>query len=570
MLRSTAKSHRSQAKVVSADPTPPTESLSLYGADSETFYKTQKIGQQIHASVMNGDRPSNMYLKSDQSAYWWPYNLMDYYRHEVSILATVIHRIPKELFRYGLEFRPKFARRCEACGYEAQTVLTECPQCKSTKLRRPDRTQLEYFKRPDGRSFLECANNNGQTLCDVLRMYAELEVQDNQAYNVCITGDIVDRDTGHLLKAYPLEFVVYDPKFVRMLFDETGRPGLTYGFIREDRETLISLDMSEDALNDVTESGLEIYPAFWQVGTSFGATGMAKVYAEEEVYQDHWYGQSLTYGFPIGLDIEDDLQSYHFLEKHTLKRYKYGYVRKILIMPGFSDDDAENIAQGIKDVLAKNDNSIPIVCTPAPAPGVAEMKAQMLELGTEDGAQALQHKTDVRDRICAIYGIPNIFVGDTEASGGMNNESQQITIFDRYLMDLYERVDNQCRWILSWFPGITDWELVVNRPSKAYTDAKRRMEKIQEAQAMQALGFRIYYEDGEFRYSSKTEQELQKEEQARAQANQPAPDLGRGLMAGDGYGPPEKGTARREDAEIGGSEDEIDLSKREADSAMEV
>ena len=42
-----------------------------------------------------------------------------------------------------------------------------------------------------------------------------------------------------------------------------------------------------------------------------------------------------------------------------------------------------------------------------------------------------------------------------------------------------------------------------------------------------------------------------------------------GMIPGDGDGPPEKGTARREDAEIGASKDEIDLAKREAEDSME-
>ena len=45
---------------------------------------------------------------------------------------------------------------------------------------------------------------------------------------------------------------------------------------------------------------------------------------------------------------------------------------------------------------------------------------------------------------------------------------------------------------------------------------------------------------------------------------------GTGLMPGDGDGPPEKGTARREDSEIDASKDEIDLAKREADDSPEV
>ena len=44
----------------------------------------------------------------------------------------------------------------------------------------------------------------------------------------------------------------------------------------------------------------------------------------------------------------------------------------------------------------------------------------------------------------------------------------------------------------------------------------------------------------------------------------------RGLLPGDGYGPPEKGTARREDGDIDAAKDEVDLAKREADTAQEI
>ena len=156
----------------------------------------------------------------------------------------------------------------------------------------------------------------------------------------------------------------------------------------------------------------------------------------------------------------------------------------------------------------------------------------------------------------------------------MNNESQQITIYDRYLTDKYGFVDRQCRWIMSWFPKITDWELVLDRPSKAYSDRKKRLENMQEAQMMKNLGFDIYYQDGEFHYSEEPLDQIQREEQEQQQAMQGMPPQGPvpdgGLMPGDGDGPPEKGTARREDPEIGQTEDDIDLAKREASDAMEI
>ena len=43
-----------------------------------------------------------------------------------------------------------------------------------------------------------------------------------------------------------------------------------------------------------------------------------------------------------------------------------------------------------------------------------------------------------------------------------------------------------------------------------------------------------------------------------------------GAVPGDGEGPPEKGTARREDQDIDANKNDIEQSMREADSASQV
>ena len=554
----------------------PALSLKAFNLDTNTTFDVLDRAQREGAAIGNAERPSNMFFRTtNKTPYWYMYALADWYRSEVSIFSTIIQRSVTEIFRYELELRPKFVRKCEDCGYEIQVETKRCPKCQSARLRGPDEKQKEYFTNPhSGKSFLDDANKNHQTLKDVLKMYAASEYQNNQAYTLCVTGDIYDKQTGRLIKAYPLEFINIDAKFIRYLYDDRGTPGTEFAFVRSDRKNIINLSQDPDELDAYSCNGEELYPAFWQVGSSYGGAGEYWLYSEEEIYQDQWFRPSMTYGVPILYDIEDDMLTYHYLEKSKLKRYKFGFVRKMVILPGFTDEDVEDITKGIKDVLETNDNSIPIVCTPPQMPGTAEMKAQVLELDSP-GEDVMKDKDDIRTRLCAHWGVPDVFAGDVEASGGMNNESQQITIYDRYLTDKYGFVDRQCRWIMSWFPKITDWELVLDRPSKAYSDRKKRLENMQEAQMMKNLGFDIYYQDGEFHYSEEPLDQIQrKEQEQQQQAMQGTPPQGPvpdgGLMPGDGDGPPEKGTARREDPEIGQTEDDIDLAKREASDAMEI
>lgn len=555
----------------------PTIDLTKMGWDTKSNIENLRKAERLNStiSIENAERPTNFWYRvTGLTSYWHMYAYMDWLKSEVSVLSTVILRATTEIFKYGLEFVAKFALKCEDCGYESQTMVDRCPVCGSYHLRKPDETQKDYFKRPNGKSLLEEANDNGQTLADVFRAYAEMEYLDNQGYILCVTGDIVDKESGELLRAYPLEFVAQDPKFVRFLYDDTGKIGTRYAFVREDRNSIVDfMEMADDGSSEFNirfqdDQGRALYPACWQIGNNFGGTGRYWLYTQEEVYQDKWFGQSLIYGIPIWLDIQDDLLTYHYIEKHNLKKYKYGYVRKMVILPGFSDEDVEDITQGIQDILATNDNSIPIICTPPQLAGVAEMKAQTLELGTESSADLMQIKNDIRDRICAHGQLPNIFAGDVSASGGMNNESQQITLFDRALADKYDRVDRICRWVLEWYPQITDWSLQLIRPSKSYIELKRRMDKINEAQGMQGIGFQLHYQDGEFWYSDQPiEQEVNV---ANAEIQKEQLDQQRGLNPGDGEGPPEQGTMRREDPDVAASKDEIDLSMREAEDNAEV
>ena len=547
--------------------------MSQMGMDSNEVFKHLEKAQRLESAIGNSERPSNIwYRMTGRASYWYMYALMDWYRSEVSVFSTIISRSVAEIFRYGMDLEPKFVRKCEDCGYESKTNIDECPHCHSLHMRRPDPSQKDYFRRPNGKSFIEEANDNGQSLKDVLKAYAEMEYQNNQAYTVCITGDIYNKVTGRLERAYPLEFLAQDPKFVRYLYDDTGKPGTKFAFTRDNRNNLLNLEEDEETIRLVNDEGLELYPAYWQIGNNYGGTGKYWLYGPEEVYQDHWFRQTLIYGVPHGYDIEDDLLTYHYMEKHGLKKWKFGYVRKMVILPGFNDEDVEDITKGIQDILATNDNSIPIVCTPPQMPGVAEMQAQVLELGTDSSQDFIVDKNDIRDKICAHWGVPNMFLGDVEASGGMNNESQQITIFDRHLSSKLDYIDAQCDWIMSWFPAITDWVLRVRRPSKAIEESRRFMDELQKGQVLKQMGFDIKIVDGDIVPSDEPIDQIQRRQQEQMQAQQMMMGgvMDGGLLPGDGAGPPEKGTARREDSEIGATEDEIDLSKREADDAMEI
>ena len=564
---------------------PSTPSLEDMGFDINAgFNNAVKYGGDVkEVQITGAERPSNLWYRTmNMSNYYVLYGIADWYESNISLVATCKNRTCMELFRYDLTLEPRFAFKCEECGHETQAYITRCPVCKSLKLRRPDESQKKYFVRPDhdGKpvSVLEKANKNNQSLLDVLWGFAGDEFIYNQGYVLAVTGDVVTKD-GELIKQVPLEFLSQNPKYVRGLYDETGIFGTTYAFRYDRRNSLINLDTDKEAVNDADEEGVKLIPAAWKIGANYGGEGEYMLYSIDEIYQDHWYGPALTYGRPDLLSIEDELMIYFYTNKHNLKKYQFGYVRKIVILPGFNEDEAQDIAQGVIDVLSKNTNTIPIVCTPPQAPGVNPMEPQALDLGVESSDDILSVKREVMNRYCAMKCIPNIFAGDAEASGGMNNESQQITIFDRYLLGLYNRIDKLCHWIMHWYPKITDWELKLGRPSKAYTDVRKMIDNIQVAQGMRSLDIPYGYIDGDFRFGEKPLDQMQAMAQLSAQGLlDPGGrmfDMEHGMMVGgqmpgDGEGPPEIGTARREDPDIDEAKNDEEQTMHEADDAGQV
>lgn len=97
----------------------PALSLKAFNLDTNSTFDVLDRAQRDGAAIGNAERPSNMFFRTtNKTPYWYMYALADWYRSEVSIFSTIIQRSVTEIFRYELELRPKFVRKCEDCGYE--------------------------------------------------------------------------------------------------------------------------------------------------------------------------------------------------------------------------------------------------------------------------------------------------------------------------------------------------------------------------------------------------------------------------------------------------------------------
>ena len=112
-------------------------------------------------------------------------------------------------------------------------------------------------------------------------------------------------------------------------------------------------------------------------------------------------------------------------------------------------------------------------------------------------------KEDLRDRIAAFYGVSKIFMADSSASGGLNNEGMQILVTNR-AVEMAQNVYN--KYVFPWFVGefgITDWKLVLP-PSEEEDEIavmRKREIEVNIAASIKNLGFIVdMNEDGEFTF----------------------------------------------------------------------
>ena len=150
-------------------------------------------------AVGGGERPEDIYYRVTRQNNWWAaYTDMYKMFQENSLAFTLASRSATELTRFDIVWRPKFAKKCDVCGYESRTMIDKCPECgaEGEHLHRPDKKQWDLLKKSNGKTWIEEANNSGQPLKELVKSFAFTQYQLNQAYFVCNTRTTYDAETG--------------------------------------------------------------------------------------------------------------------------------------------------------------------------------------------------------------------------------------------------------------------------------------------------------------------------------------------------------------------------------------
>ncbi len=397
------------------------------------------------------------------------------------IARTCITQLKNEIFRRGYIWEEKFTARCGDCGREHKQAVTECVECGSTNLIKPDRSQLKYIEK-----LLDGYVNKGEQLfVDVLKeMEDDLNIMDD-AYMVMVKEYFLDGN-GDIRMHRIKEVYRGDPVSMHIYADENGERG-SEGYTCLTHRNNISRSMSDSC----EMCGSELHPVHYVNR----ANGQEQAFIEGEVLHFSKYSPSRLYGQSPIMTLWNHITTLIAMENYVNSSYtKARMPRGILTVQTRNMESMKSFWRGVKEKMEQDPHFIPVMGIEGEGKGGVEWVKFMDSLKEMD---YIQVKEDLRDRIAAFYGVSKIFMADNSASGGLNNEGMQILVTNRAVEMAQTIWNNYVFPFMTKEFGITDWELKLPPSEEEDEIAKLRKREIEVnvAASIKNLGFEVDMDD---------------------------------------------------------------------------
>ena len=406
------------------------------------------------------------------------------------ILRTCITQLKNEVFRRGVLLERKFAVKCEDCGHEHDKPVTQCAECESTNLRKPDFKQKKYAQ---SLLFDRYVNSSEQLFIDVLKeLEDDLNIMDD-AYIILVKEYYVDGNSNIRLQRIK-EMYRGDPATKHIYSDEEGDRG-TMGFT-----CLHHRDFkSEDEHSNCEVCGSKLYPIHYVNRVN----GKEQFFIEGEVLHFSKYSPSRLYGQSPVITLFNHITTLIAMEQYVNSSYTKSRMPKgLLAVQTRNIESMKTFWRAVKEKMESDPHFIPVMGIEAEGgKGSVEWIKFMDSLKEMDYVAV---KEDLRDRIAAFYGVSKIFMADNSTSGGLNNEGMQILVTNRAVEMAQNVYNNYVFPFLTRQFCITDWVLKLP-PSEEEDEIavlRKREIEVNIAASTKNLGFEVDMdENGEFTFS---------------------------------------------------------------------
>lgn len=434
--------------------------------------------------------------------FWVRYNEFYKFRQASDILNTIINARKREIFRRGI--RIKDAEGKDVTGLQPHD---ESPPSKVEE-------DLEGKKKELLESFIRQANANDQSLIEVLK---ELE-DDACTYDDVYLGSQFEYevdDQGRITAKFAKEFFRLHPQNVQLLCDQRNRLGRDPNgnkvyFSVHDRATLISADQAQLMKYKDPKHGTQLFPAhfkFTQAGASAANTsgGGTVYYAPWEIKHSSRFAPTLTYSScPPIMSIWMKVWTLVKMDEYVMQSYALQRPPKFFLV--FNTTNATSLEKSYQQMIqrARADPHVPQIL--ANETKGTEGGVQTVELlRSMEEMQFTEVREEYRKQIGAPYGVMPIWHADTSQTGGLNNESMQITVTNREMESSQAWYNEKFLLFVARSIGVYDFKLELEPTEEMdeVAEEQRRAMKIQNARAMLDMGMNVHFdkETGEFSFS---------------------------------------------------------------------
>lgn len=394
-----------------------------------------------------------------------------------SEIRTPMMWLKNEVFRKGLdEWKPRFVNKCEKCGKEYQEKTVIC-ECGSEDLRAPDIKQIETFDAMR----LKC-NIFDQSLEDVLRT-----VEDDL--------NIVDDAFIHLNKEYmkhPMTGRVYGkvleirrlhPALMEFDLDKAGLPKNSHFFCPFHR------DKVEAEPGPCPICGSDRRPAMY----IYNHRGQKLYMYEDEILHVSKFSSSETYGYSPLLTIMQKVLTLSGMDRFL---YRYFFERKTptqMILTNTDDPQSLELERArVESKMMEDPTYTPWIAVSQQRGGRGRTDVVKL-WHTLQEMDYLPVRNEIRDRISAMYGVPQMYMNVMEGVGGISGQSQQLKVFSSVIQSDQRMFNEKVFPIFYQAFNITDWELHLRPPEEKVEGEILTLasQRLQMAVQMQQLGFDV-------------------------------------------------------------------------------
>jgi len=425
--------------------------------------------------------------------------LLKYVHDNVPVIKIATMRLRETIFRRGFEWKARFKSKCMVCDKEYKVYTPKCPACGGLT-REPNEDEIrraeDFFKR---------MNKNRQHLLLLLKQVEDDVNIFDDAYIIGLKEYYQDAE-GNIIFSSLKEIVRGNPVVMRVVTNEVGEIGGQYWTCLHHRDFV-----SEDINTKCPKCGRKLYEVHY---VSVEGDAPREYYVDGEVIHFSKYSQGI-YGYSPIITLWKYAMTLTHMVDYVYHTYTEQHLPKgVLAINTTNPDSAFRFWRDIDDKLQKDPHYIPKMFIENDGKGHGLEFVRFMD--TLEEMQYIPVRDEIRRTVASLYGITNIFYGDTQDSGGLNSEAQQIEITKmaaESAMQIYN--DNVLPEILEWL-HISDWVYVLKSPFETARKeelAEQQME-VNIAKGMLELGMNVELtDDGHFKFSGKAKPQVESEQQ---------------------------------------------------------